>query len=79
MLPLTIQQRTRRCRCERYLAWPLLAEGAVIAGYGQPVCVACFRPLERCRWPWTSRPADGCFTLDYARVREPEGDDPDCE
>jgi hypothetical protein len=52
MLPLTVQQRTRRCRCERYLAWPLLAAGAVIAG---------------------------CFTLDLVRVREPEGDDPDCE
>ncbi len=69
-LTLTVQQRAQRCRCGRYLAW-WTTQHAVCCGWMQP-SVGC--PCEP-----TEDPAEGCHSIDFQRVAEPEGQDPACE
>ncbi len=71
MVPqLTLQQRERLCECGRRLAWSTLEHA---------MYCRCMRPPADCRCPATTNPAEGCLALDLERIREPDGDDPDCE
>ena len=67
-LDLTVQQRTQRCRCGRYLAW-----------WTRTTATCCMRTPENCTWEPTTDPAEGCHGIDFEHVREPEGEDPECE
>jgi len=67
---LTVQQRALRCRCSRYLAWSTTEYA---------VCCGCMQPSEACDCEPTDNPAEGCHGIDFERVREPEGEDPECE
>jgi hypothetical protein len=71
MLPrLTVQQCTRRCGCGRRLAWWTTTHA---------FCCRCMRSPDECPCPATTDPVEGCLGLNLAHVREPAGDDPDCE
>jgi hypothetical protein len=71
MLPrLTVQQRTARCGCGRYLAWWTLTH---------PACCGCMDPPETCTCTPTSDPAEGCFSAYLQHAAEPVGEDLECE
>jgi hypothetical protein len=57
----------------------LLGVGPVMVCYDDPVCCRCFRPLGRCPCAPGREPAPGCFAVDLEHVREPDGEDPECE
>jgi hypothetical protein len=67
---LTVQHRSQRCRCGRYLAWWTT---------GHAACCRCMRSSQDCLCAATGDPAEGCNLLDFDRVAEPDGQGPECE
>jgi hypothetical protein len=43
------------------------------------MCCGCMQPSEACPCQPTDNPAEGCHGIDFQRVREPEGQDSECE
>jgi hypothetical protein len=68
--PLTVQQRAQRCGCGRYLAWWTVEH---------PVCCRCMASPEACECELATDPAEGCHAINFEHVREPQGEDPECE